>query len=227
METTSSNGTASKLKGFSRADLLNPKLPLINTETGKRQDGRDINEVRPVFVQTGIKEESRGSSYVEYGRTKVICVVQGPRDLSKKIDFSPTGLISVDIQTVGGKVPERFTTLMKDALEAIVILDKFPKAILEVHLTILEDSGSALAACITAAGLALADGGIPVFDIMIGSTLLFDGKQYYFDPTRKELDALDLTEQEINDVGGGIITLGCMPSRDQTCLLTFEGSKHQ
>ena len=50
--------------------------------------------------------------------------------------------------------------------------DKFPKALIEVHLTIVEDCGSALAACITAAGLALVDGGIPVFDVMIGCSLV-------------------------------------------------------
>jgi hypothetical protein len=34
------------VKGMSRADVIVPKLPLIDAETGKRQDGRKPNEVR-------------------------------------------------------------------------------------------------------------------------------------------------------------------------------------
>ena len=40
--------TGSKLKGIKKSDLISPKLPLINPSTGKRQDGRATNEIRPV-----------------------------------------------------------------------------------------------------------------------------------------------------------------------------------
>jgi len=35
---------------------------------------------------------------------------------------STTGLISVDVQLVGGKVPERDITLIKECLEAVILL---------------------------------------------------------------------------------------------------------
>jgi len=50
--------------------------------------------------------------------------------------------------------------------------DKFPKCLLEVSLTILEDCGSVIAACITAAGLALMEAGVPVYDLPVGVTLV-------------------------------------------------------
>jgi hypothetical protein len=40
-----------------------------------------------VVVQTGVRGAARGSSYIEMGTTKVMCIVNGPKDLSKKIDF--------------------------------------------------------------------------------------------------------------------------------------------
>lgn len=40
-----------------------------------------------IDVQTGVKDCAKGSSYVEMGTTKVLCVVKGPKDLPKKLDF--------------------------------------------------------------------------------------------------------------------------------------------
>jgi len=211
------------LKALSRSEALFPKTPIINAKTGKRQDGRDCGEIRPIFVQTGVRSGAKGSSYIEMGNTKVICVVQGPKDLPKKVDFSSTGLLAVDVQLTGGKVPEKDIILLKESLEAVILMDKFPKCMLEIYLSILEDGGSSIAACITAAGLAVIDGGIPIFDTVVGSTLLYDGSKFFMDPTRAEIQALDLTEPETNKKGGGVVTMGYLPSREQVCLFTMEG----
>jgi ribonuclease PH len=47
--------------------------------------------------------------------------------------------------------------------------------VLEIYLTVMEDGGSMMAACITAAGIALIEieAGIPVYDTLVGSTLIF------------------------------------------------------
>jgi len=211
------------VKGLTRSEMLFPKLPLINLTTGKRQDGREFGDIRPLFLQTGVRQGSKGSAYIEMGTTKVISVISGPKDLLKKVEFSHTGLLSVEVQLVGGKVPERDVTLMKECLEAVILMEKFPKLMLEVHLTILEDGGSSMAACIVAAGLALLEAGVPVFDTLIGTTLLYDGKNFYLDPTKDEIEAVDLTDQTKNDLGGGLITMGYLPSRDQICLFSMEG----
>lgn len=38
-------------------------------------------------IQTGVRDGVKGSSYIEMGTTKVLCVVSGPKDLPKKLDF--------------------------------------------------------------------------------------------------------------------------------------------
>lgn len=52
---------------------------------------------------------------------------------------------------------------------------------------------------------------------------LYDGKDFYLDPTRQEIEVVDLTDQEKNDKGGGLITMGYLPSREQICLFSMEG----
>ncbi|CAL8106984.1 unnamed protein product [Orchesella dallaii] len=212
-----------RLKGQTKSESLFPKPPLVNPKTNKRQDGRSPKDVRPIYVQTGVRDGAKGSAYVEMGTTKVLCIVSGPKDLPKKMDLSSTGIISVDVQLVGGKMSEKDVILIKECMEAVVILEKFPKCLLEIFLTIMEDGGSSIAASICAAGLALVDSGVPIYDTPVGSTLLYDGKDFYLDPSKSELDSVDLTDSEKNDSGGGIVTMGYLPTREQICLFTMEG----
>jgi len=221
--TTTTGPDLEFIRGINKSDLIIPKLPLVDSSTGKRQDGRRLEEVRQLYVETGVRGGVRGSSYIEMGDTKVICVVNGPKELPKKVDFSTTGTLLVEVQAVGSKVPEKDIILLKEALEAVVILEKFPKLLLEIFLTILEDNGSSTAACITAAGLALVDAGVPVYDTPVGGSLLSDGSQIFLDPSRSEHQCLDLADSTKNNLGGGVITMGYLPSRDQICLFTMEG----
>lgn len=52
---------------------------------------------------------------------------------------------------------------------------------------------------------------------------LYDGKSFYLDPTKEELETVDLADSEKNDKGGSAVTMGFLPSRDQLCLFTMEG----
>jgi hypothetical protein len=38
------------------------------------------------------------------------------------LHFSTTGIVAVDVQLVGGKVPERGVTLIKECMEAVILL---------------------------------------------------------------------------------------------------------
>ena len=55
---------------------------------------------------------------------------------------------------------------MLAALEAAVLAHTFPKSNVDVYCLILESGGSDLAVCISAACLALADGGIEMRDLV-------------------------------------------------------------
>lgn len=49
---------------------------------------------------------------------------------------------------------------VREALTSVVLLERYPKAIVDVHCSVLENGGSTAAALISAAGLAVVDAGI-------------------------------------------------------------------
>ena len=50
----------------------------------------------------------------------------------------------------------------------------YPKSQVDVFVVVLENDGSTLATSLTAAGLALADASIHMFDLIIGASLVRD-----------------------------------------------------
>merc|ERR1712179_495855 len=62
---------------------------------------------------------------------------------------------------------------LKETLEAVIVLEKFPKSQIDIFVTVIEDEGGLLSACITAAGLALCHANIDVYDIVTGASMLW------------------------------------------------------
>jgi exosome complex component MTR3 len=56
------------------------------------------------------------------------------------------------------------------ALSTSVRLEQYPKSLIDLYVTVLEDDGCALAAAITCASLALANAGIELNDMVAGCT---------------------------------------------------------
>lgn len=50
--------------------------------------------------------------------------------------------------------------------------DKFPRARMDMYMTVLEDDGGALATAITCGALALSNANIEMYDIVIGASLV-------------------------------------------------------
>lgn len=53
-------------------------------ESGKRSDGRIINELREVKINVGIIKNADGSALIEFGKNKIIAAVYGPREVHPK-----------------------------------------------------------------------------------------------------------------------------------------------
>lgn len=49
---------------------------------------------------------------------------------------------------------------VRESLSSVVLLERYPKAVLDVHCCVMEHGGSTAAALISAAGLAIVDAGI-------------------------------------------------------------------
>ena len=87
-----------------------------------------------------------------------------------------------------------WSTALQGALEATVLLHRYPKAAVDVFVLVLEEDGSVLAHAVNAAGLALADAGIELRDLLGAVSVGIGG----------DGPAIDLTRAEEKKNGGGL-----------------------
>jgi len=197
---------------------------------GQRKDKRKANDARPLFLKTGIVSQAKGSAYLEQGDTKVVCAVYGPREVQKKSDFRLNGQMFCELKFAPFSCQKRrghqqdneeleMSHLVREGLEAAVCLHHFPKAQVEIYIMIIENGGSALAASLTCASLALANASIPMYDLVIGASVRQLGDIYLIDP------AIDEEWQPIAncDSDHSNVVVGYMPTMQQVCAYSHEG----
>jgi exosome complex component RRP41 len=143
-------------------------------EDGKRLDGRNIDELRPLKLEVGILPQADGSAYIEHGNNKIICSVYGPREIRPRHLMHPQKLrIRAEYRLATFSVNERkspaprrreheLSKMITEALEPSVFLERFPRATMDMYILVLDADGGTRAASITAASLALADAGLPL-----------------------------------------------------------------
>ncbi|KAL5716970.1 Exosome complex component RRP41-like [Ranunculus cassubicifolius] len=185
-----------------------------------RQDGRGFPQCRPAFLRTGAVNSASGSAYAEFGNTKVIVSVFGPRESKKAMMYSDTGRLNCNVSyttfatsTRGqGSDHKEFSSMLHKALEGAVMLDSFPKTTVDIFALVLESGGSDLPVVISCASLALADAGIMMFDLVTSVSVCCLGSKLVLDP---------ITEEESNQDGS--LMVACMPSRNEVTQLTLTG----
>ncbi|MEW5316901.1 MAG: hypothetical protein WDW38_008242 [Sanguina aurantia] len=157
--------------------MSSPSDEPMSAESG-RSDGRGAEEFRNVFIKTKVLSQAKGSAYVEFNNTKVMVGVFGPRQSERKHGFRSTGMLECQLrlssfaakQLAPTAQQQQQVSLEKElaasilqALTASVQLEKFPKAVFDVSVMVLEAGGADLAVAITAASVALADAGLELF----------------------------------------------------------------
>lgn len=209
-----------------------------------RNDGRKCNEIRRLKIELSplsCASGSSGSALVQMGLTSVLCAVTGPIDCVKRGDeLSDRALLEVNMRIApfasssGDRrnVPISDRRLIeqsaniKNALEAALMLQLFPKTRIIVDLTVLADDGGRLCACINAATCALVDAGLPMKDLVCscsaglvtGVGLSADGLQ--------DTELLDLNQREIssysNESSSVYLPCAIMPQRGTVVLAQCE-----
>ncbi|NXS72889.1 EXOS6 protein, partial [Pandion haliaetus] len=150
---------------------------------------RDPCALRPLFARAGLLSQAQGSAYVELGGgTKVLCAAWGPREAAEPgaaaavgggrllCEFYRAPFAGRGARRKPGSAAEReaereAAAALREALEPAVRLARYPRARLAVSALLLQDGGSALAAAISAAALALADAGVEMYDLVVGCAL--------------------------------------------------------
>jgi len=192
---------------------------------GVRVDGRKLDELRPTKIEVGVLERADGSAYLEVGGNKIIAGVYGPRESYIRRLLEPnTGVIrcrynmapfSVDDRKRPG--PDRrsseISKITADALRPSLMLENYPRSMVDVFIEVIEAEGGTRCAGITAASVALADAGIPMTDIVVACAAgKVDGEI-----------VLDLSEKEDKE-GEADLPIAIMPRTGEVTLLQSDGN---
>ena len=193
-------------------------------ENGKRLDGRKPDELRSIKIEVGVLHRAEGSCYLEWGGNKVIAAVYGPREAIPRHTQNPLRAIvnakynmaafSVDDRKRPG--PDRrsreISKVISEALEKVILLEKFPRASVDVNIEVLEAEAGTRCAGLTAAAVALADAGIPMKDIPVACAAgKIDGQV-----------VLDLGKEEDN-FGSADLPIAIAPRTGEILLLQMDG----
>ncbi|KAK0391787.1 hypothetical protein NLU13_1286 [Sarocladium strictum] len=203
-----------------------------------RVDGRRWNELRRLHAQIRTQDAADGSSYLEMGHTKVMCVVTGPSEQNQQpkrgaggagtqkdtasinVNIIVAGFSSVDRKRSGRndkRIQELEITIAK-ALASNLHTHLFPHSSISISLHVLSQDGSLLAALLNATTLALIDAGIPMTDYIAactaGSTSSYSAGDDSADPL------LDLNNQEEQELP--FLTVATLGDSDRVAVLNCE-----
>ncbi|CAL7948996.1 unnamed protein product [Xylocopa violacea] len=207
----------------------------IKHDFNKRSDERGNNEMRKIFLKTGIVSQAKGSAYIEMGNTKVICSVFDPREVPNKNGYCVQGEIYCEFKFATFSCQKRkihqqnaeekqYSLILQRALEPAVCLHEFPNFQVDVYAMVLDNAGSSLAAAIMAASTALANAGVPMFGLVTASTIGIYGDHYLMDPTDTEEEICNTRPENQGDFNHGVIMLASLPQHNQITEILLIGN---
>jgi exosome complex component RRP41 len=154
------------------------KPPLLAPD-GKRLDGRNFDELRPLSIEARVLNDAAGSALVVWGKNKILAGVFGPRECIPRHDESPYRAVLrcrynmapfCSLEEHGRSGPSRrsqeLSKVISEAFENVVIAESYPKSAIDVFIDVLQSDGGTRCAAVTAAAVALADAGIPMKDMV-------------------------------------------------------------
>jgi len=200
------------------------KQKLIDKE-GKRIDGRNPDELRPIKIEVGVLSNADGSAYIEQGKCKILAGVYGPRETHPKhLALPDRALLQCRYHMAPFSVEERkspapsrreieLSKVIREALEPAVFLEYYPRTSIDLFIEVLQADGGTRGAAITVASLALADAGIPMKDLVVACAAgKVEGKL-----------VLDLSDAE-DKLGEADLPVAYMPTIDAVTLLQMDGN---
>lgn len=147
-------------------------------ETFKRNSGRKVDELRKIKAKVGVIPNADGSAMYQSGETIAFAAVYGPRKMHPQHSQDPEkGTLRCTYSMLPFSVTERakpgpnrrsteISKITEWALEPVLIIDKFPNQVIDVHINIIQADAGTRCAGINAAAMALAHAGIPMRNLV-------------------------------------------------------------
>lgn len=166
--------------------------------TYKRTDGRKNDELRsPIVAKVGVVDNADGSAMFQIGKTIAIAAVYGPKQMHPQHKQDPAkGVLRCTYNMSSFSVEDRIrpgpsrrsmeiSEITSWALEPVLMLEKYPGTVIDVHINIIQADAGTRCAGINAASMALAHAGIPMKNLVssvsvgkIDKTLVLDLDKY-------------------------------------------------
>jgi exosome complex component RRP41 len=197
-------------------------MPLI--ENGKRFDGRDLGELRPLNATLNPVKNAGGSAMFQMGDTIAVATVYGPMEVIPAfMEKSDRAIIDVNYQMLPFSTDDRnrpgfsrrnveISLLIQRVFESAVFVEDMPRSKILINIEILCADASTRCAAINAASLALAAAGIPMKDCVASCAAGIVEGQVVLDVAGKED-----TEGDVD------MPIAYMPLTDEVLLLQMDG----
>jgi exosome complex component RRP41 len=197
---------------------------ILIDDNGKRMDGRGFEDLREIKIEAGVLHRAEGSCYLEWGGNKVVVAVYGPREaIPRHTQNSLRAIVNAKYNMAAFSVEDRkrpgpdrrskeISKVISEALEKVIITEQYPRAAIDVNIEVLDAEAGTRCAGLTAAGVALADAGIPMKDIPVSCAAgKIAGKV-----------VLDLGKEEDNN-GDADLPVAISPRTNEILLLQMDG----
>jgi len=118
----------------------------MQTENERREDGRLVQEIRPLACEQGLLNRADGSARFCHGTTAVLVSVHGPAQAKlRRQEKVNQANIEVTFKAEKGMATARdkeYETIVKQTFEPIVMVEKYPRAVISITVQVIEDDGS-------------------------------------------------------------------------------------
>lgn len=158
-------------------------------DDGKRLDGRDLYDLRPIKMEVDVIKNADGSAYIEWGNNKIFASVYGPREVHPHHLAKPDkGILRVFYRMATfsvfdrkrpapGRREKEISMIISDCLEPVLFLELYPSTSFEIFIEVVDADGGTRCASTTVAALALADAGVPMRSLVTSCAIgKIDGK---------------------------------------------------
>ena len=187
----------------------------------KRTDGRKFDELRKMYAKVGVVPNADGSAMFSFGDTIAIAAVYGPKKMHPQHLQDPEkgtlrftyNMLSFSVTDRIRPGPSRRSTEISKvsewAIDPVLMIDKYPNNVVDVHVNILQANASTRCAGINAAILALAHAGITMKNIVSSVSIGKLDKELVVDVSKEEEDYEEgegATDIPITFTGDGKLT---------------------
>ena len=139
--------------------------------TATREDGRALNELRPITITRGWSRNAEGSALIEFGNTRVLCTASFTEGVPRWLKGEGKGWVTAEYAPratntrssreslkgrVGGRTHE-ISRLIGRSLRAVINMDELGENTIVLDCDVLQADGGTRTASITGAYVALAD----------------------------------------------------------------------